>query len=183
MRGKPCGRPNARPRMAGPDDPKSWWCAMDGSQDRFRLNHAHRRSRPMNTALPRLSLSHFIHPRHTMTKLGNAQDRAMELIGELGTGLRKAVPGKAMQWVETGAALGAMRTGTKIAGTFVRRNPVLAGAAIAGAGLLWLVARQRAKKQAAGEPIEGTATRVEAKRGNGSARARRQRASTTKNAE
>ena len=118
-----------------------------------------------------------------MTKLGNAQDRAMELIGELGTGLRKAVPGKAMQWVETGAALGAMRTGTKIAGTFVRRNPVLAGAAIAGVGLLWLVARQRAKKQAAGEPIEGTATRVEAKRGNGSARARRQRASTTKNAD
>ena len=111
-----------------------------------------------------------------MSKLGTAQDRALELIGELGTGIRKAVPGKAMQWVETGAALGAMRTGTKIAGTFVRRNPVLAGVAIAGAGLLWFAARQRAKKQAVGAPIEGSATRVEAKRGNGAPRARRQRA-------
>lgn len=118
-----------------------------------------------------------------MSKLGNAQDRALELIGELGTGIRKAVPGKAMQWVETGAALGAVRTGTRIAGKFVRRNPVLAGAALAGAGLLWLAARQHAKKQAAGQPIEGSATRVEAKRGNGSTRARRQRASTAKAAE
>ena len=42
-----------------------------------------------------------------MSKLGNAQDRALELIGEIGDGLRKAVPGKAMQWVETGAAIGA----------------------------------------------------------------------------
>lgn len=112
-----------------------------------------------------------------MSKLGNAQDRALELIGELGTGIRKAVPGKAMQWVETGAAIGALRTGTRIAGKFVRRNPVLAGAAIAGAGLLWLAARQHAKKkQAAGEPIEGSATRVEAKRGNGSTRRQRTKA-------
>lgn len=113
-----------------------------------------------------------------MNKLGTAQDRAMELIGELGDGIRKAVPGKAMQWVETGAALGAIRTGTRIAGKIVRRNPVLAGAALAGAGLIWFAARQRARKQAAGEPIEGTATRVEAKRGNGASRTRRQRAST-----
>ena len=118
-----------------------------------------------------------------MSKLGNAQDRALELIGELGTGIRKAVPDKAMQWVETGAAIGALRTGTRIAGKFVRRNPVLAGAAIAGAGLLWLAARQHAKKQAAGEPIEGSATRVEAKRGNGSTRTRRKRAESTAAAE
>ena len=118
-----------------------------------------------------------------MSKLGNAQDRALELIGELGTGIRKAVPGKAMQWVETGAALGAVRTGTRIAGKFVRRNPVLAGAALAGAGLLWLAARQHAKKQAAGQPIEGSATRVEAKRGNGATRTRRQRATATKSAD
>ena len=49
-------------------------------------------------------------------------------------------------------------------------NPVLAGAAVVGAGLLWYAARQREKKQAAGQPIEGSATRVEAKRGNGSRR-------------
>ena len=77
-----------------------------------------------------------------MSKLGNAQDRAIELFGEIGDGIRKAVPGKAMQWVETGAALGALRTGGKIATRFVRRNPVLAGVAVAGAGLLWLAARR-----------------------------------------
>ncbi len=99
-----------------------------------------------------------------MSKLDNVQDRTLELIGELGNGLRKAVPGRAMQWVETGAALGAIRTGGKLASKFVRRNPVLAGAAIAGAGLLWLAARRRAKRAEQG-PIEGAATRIEAKRG------------------
>lgn len=97
-----------------------------------------------------------------MSKLDKAQDRAMELIGEIGDGIRKAVPGRAMQWVETGAAIGAIRTGGKVASKFVRRNPVLATAAIAGAGLLWLAARHRAKRAAEG-PIEGTSTRIEAK--------------------
>ena len=113
-----------------------------------------------------------------MSKLGNAQDRALELIGEIGQGIRKAMPGKAMNWVETGAALGAMRTGSRVATRFVRRNPVLAGAAIVGGGLLWLAARNRAKKQAADAPIEGTATRVEAKRG-GATRTRRRTRKTT----
>lgn len=98
-----------------------------------------------------------------MSKLDNVQDRALELIGEIGGGLRKAVPGRALQWVETGAALGAIRTGGRVASKLVRRNPVLATAAIAGAGLIWLAARQRAKRAAEG-PIEGTATRIEAKR-------------------
>lgn len=114
-----------------------------------------------------------------MGTLGNAQDRALELIGEIGQGFRKALPGKAMNWVETGAALGAMRTGTRVATRFVRRNPVLAGAAVVGGGLLWLAARNRAKKQAADAPIEGTATRVEAKRGNGSRRRARKASSTS----
>ena len=93
-----------------------------------------------------------------MNKLGNAQDRAMALIGELGDGLRKAVPGKAMQWVETGAALGALRTGGRVALKVARRNPVLAGA-----GLLWYAARKRAKA-AEQAPIEGSAKRVEARK-------------------
>ncbi|MDI1252286.1 hypothetical protein [Thermomonas sp.] len=97
-----------------------------------------------------------------MSKLDNVQDRALELIGEIGDGIRKAVPGRAMQWVETGAAIGAIRTGGKVASKFVRRNPVLAGAAIAGAGLLWLAARHRAKRAEQG-PIDGTATRIDAK--------------------
>ena len=109
-----------------------------------------------------------------MSKLGNAQDRAIELFGEIGDGIRKAVPGKAMQWVETGAALGALKTGGKVASKFVRRNPVLAGVAIAGAGLLWYAARKRAK-QAENGPIEGTATRVDATVGSAKPRAARKR--------
>ena len=112
-----------------------------------------------------------------MSKLDTAQDRALELIGEISEGIRKAVPDKAMQWVQTGAALGVIRTGGKAATTFVRRNPLLAGAAVAGAGLLWLASRQRAKRLAKDAPIEGSATRVEAKRGNG---ARRRSRRTTK---
>ncbi len=115
-----------------------------------------------------------------MSKLGNAQDRAIELFGEIGDGIRKAVPGKAMQWVETGAALGALRTGGKIATRFVRRNPVLAGVAVAGAGLLWLAARQRAK-QAENGPIEGSATRIDAKPGTAQPRAARKRRTPANN--
>lgn len=110
-----------------------------------------------------------------MNKLGNAQDRALELISEIGNGIRKAVPGKAMQWVETGAAIGAVKTGARVATTLARRNPVLATAAIAGAGLLWYAARRKAKQAESG-PIEGTATRVEAKTGSsGAPRATRKR--------
>jgi hypothetical protein len=96
-----------------------------------------------------------------MNKLDNAKDRAMELLGDIGDGLRKAVPNKAVQWVETGAALGALRTGGKLATRIARRNPVLAGVAIAGAGLLWYAARKRAKA-AAQAPIEGSSQRIEA---------------------
>ena len=115
-----------------------------------------------------------------MNKLDKAQDRAMMLIGELGDGLRKRVPDKALQWVETGAALGALRTGGKVATRLVRRNPVLAGAAVVGAGLLWYAAKRRAR-QAEDGPIEGSATRVDGKRGNngsgtGKARSRRRKA-------
>ena len=113
-----------------------------------------------------------------MSKLDNVQDRTLVLIGEIGDGIRKAIPGRAMKWVETGAALGVMRTGGKVASRFVRRNRVVAGAGIAGAGLLWLAARQRAKRAEQG-PIEGTATRIEAKRGARKASPSRKREDST----
>ena len=112
-----------------------------------------------------------------MSKIDHAQDRALQLIGEFGDGLRKRVPDKALQWVETGAAIGAVKTGAKVATKFVRRNPVLAGAAVVGAGLLWYAARRRAK-QAENGAIEGSATRVDAKSGNGRTRTRKRRAQT-----
>ena len=113
-----------------------------------------------------------------MDKLDKAQDRALELLGEIGDGLRKAVPGKAIQWVETGAAIGVVKTGARVATKFVRRNPILATAAIAGAVLLWYAARRRARQAEAG-PIEGSATRVEATAGSGAPRAPRKRRTET----
>lgn len=96
-----------------------------------------------------------------MRKSRQPQDRALELLADVGEGLRRKLPDKAAQWVETGAALGALRVGTKVAGKFVRRNPVLVGVAVAGAGLLWLAARQQARRK---EAIEGEARQVRALR-------------------
>ncbi|WP_374248397.1 hypothetical protein [Thermomonas sp.] len=96
-----------------------------------------------------------------MSKLDRAQDRAMELLAEVGDGLRRKMPDKALTWVETGAALGALRASSKVAGNFVRRNPVLVGAAVVGVGLLWLAARQRKQQQAS---IEGQARQLRALR-------------------
>ena len=108
-----------------------------------------------------------------MSKLNDLPGRALELATQVGETLRDRVPDKAIKWVETGAALGVLKTGTRVATKFVRRNPVVAVAAAAGAGLLWYAARRRAKQAQEG-PIEGSATRIEAKRANG-ARVRKTR--------
>ena len=107
-----------------------------------------------------------------MSMMNDLPGRALELATQVGETIRDRVPDKAIKWVETGAALGALKTGTRVATKFVRRNPVIAVAAAAGAGLLWYAARRRAKQAQEG-PIEGSATRIEAKRANGTARKRR----------
>ncbi len=71
---------------------------------------------------------------------------------------------KPLGWIETGAALAAARTGTRIATRFVRRNPAVAVAAVAGAGLLYLAARHRAKKREAEEAADTRTRRVSARR-------------------
>lgn len=96
---------------------------------------------------------------------GQASEMASHMASKLGGSLKGAsLPDKAMKWIETGAAVGAMRTGTRVATRFVRRNPAVAAAAVAGAGLLWYAARQRQKKLEADAPIEGSAKRIQAKR-------------------
>lgn len=100
-----------------------------------------------------------------MSKLNSLPERALELVGTVGDGIRQAVPNSAIKWVETGAALAALKTGTRVATRFVKRNPAIAVAAAAGAGLLWYVARRKAKQaQHNGGAIEGASTRVDAKR-------------------
>ncbi|WP_066093084.1 hypothetical protein [Xanthomonas massiliensis] len=106
-----------------------------------------------------------------------ALERALDLAGQAGDGLRNAghhLRGDAhtaVDWVKTGAALGAVKTGGKVATRFVRRNPAVAiAAAVAGAGLIaYAVYRKRQKARQA--PIEGSAQRLESHAGNADARA------------
>ncbi|HEX2595351.1 MAG TPA: hypothetical protein VHL61_02695 [Luteimonas sp.] len=102
-------------------------------------------------------------------------ERAMELASRVGDGIRDAVPDRAVRWVETGAALGALKSGSRVATKFARRNPTLLVAAAAGAGLLWYAARRRARNLdgAGNEAIEGSSRRIEARRETTSAARRR----------
>lgn len=101
-----------------------------------------------------------------MSTLNTLPERAMAIASQVGDGIKAAVPDRAIKWIETGAALGALKTGSRIATRLVRRNPAIAVAAAAGAGLLWYAARQRAK-QAEHGAIDGQSTRIQAKRENG----------------
>jgi hypothetical protein len=109
-----------------------------------------------------------------MNRLDLLPDRALQLASELGDNLKHMVPAGAGKWLDAGVKLGAVKAGTRVAARIVRRNPAAFAAAAAGAGLLWLVARQRAKRaengnRAGNGAIEGQSRRVEAKRGNGKA--------------
>ena len=98
-----------------------------------------------------------------MSRFDSFTDRAMDLANSAGDSLRHAVPRGAAGWLETGAKLGALKGGARVASAFVRRNPAVAVATIAGAGLLWYAARRKAR-QAREAPIEGSAKRIEAQR-------------------
>ena len=115
-----------------------------------------------------------------MNQFANLPERALHVAGQVGDGIRNAVPRKALQWVETGAALTALKTGGRVATRLVKRNPAIAVAAVAGAGLLWLAARRRAKRneEASGSEGRKTTRRVEARRVE-SRRTPRKRASTS----
>ena len=114
-----------------------------------------------------------------MTKLTSIPERALDLaslVGDnlrnVGDNLRHSVPSmtqSAGEWLQTGVKLGALKSGARVAGGFVRRNPVLVAAAVAGAGLLWYAAKRRAQRVAEQDEhaIEGASRRVEARRGTG----------------
>lgn len=113
-----------------------------------------------------------------------ALERAMDLASSAGDGLRHAgsnlrhqVAPHAVDWIKTGAAMGAVKTGGKVATRFARRNPVVTvAAAAAGVGLIaYALYRKKKKANANGVTVDGEAQRLE--RGNANARraARRQR--------
>lgn len=92
-----------------------------------------------------------------MSRFDRLPDRALELANTVGDRLRdampadvgdrvrRALPSRAGGLLEAGVALGAVKTGSRVATRFVRRNPAIAVAAIAGAGLLWYAAHRRAQ--------------------------------------
>ncbi len=122
-----------------------------------------------------------------MSKLTIITDRALELAGQAGTGLRHAGASLrgaghgAEQWLKAGAALGAARTGAKVASTVVRRNPVAvaAAAAVVGAGVLAYVIYRKRRERAQGEPIEGESRKVTARRAPARSRSRSTRSTST----
>ncbi|MEN4903648.1 hypothetical protein [Luteimonas sp. TWI1416] len=104
-----------------------------------------------------------------MSKFEALSDKAVSLVGQAGDSLRHAIPGTAEKWLKTGLTVGAARTGAKVAGGFLRRNPAIVAASAIGLGLVWVAARQYRKKQANGT-IQGNSRRIEA--GNAAARKR-----------
>ena len=109
-----------------------------------------------------------------MSRFDRISDRALDFAGgvgdrvrhaiptDMGDRLRGALPSRAGGLLETGVALGAMRSGAKVAGGFARRHPAVLAATVAGAGLLWYAAQRRKKQQARhGSTYEGSARRLD----------------------
>lgn len=97
-----------------------------------------------------------------MSKFTVITDKALDLVGQAGSSFKHVVP-SASKLLQTGVALGAVKTGGRVALSFVRRNPLVAFAAALGVGAV-AYAASRKRKQEAGAPIEGRSRRVEAKR-------------------
>ena len=100
-----------------------------------------------------------------MNRLDSLYDGARGLTTVVSSNLKHA--GK---WLDAGAKMGALKSGARVATVFAKRHPVLLAATAAGAGLLWYAAHRRAKRAENGDgneyaAIEGTARRVDAKRG------------------
>ena len=101
-----------------------------------------------------------------------ALERALDLAHTAGDGLKSAGGNlrhfgpQATDWIKTGAALGAVKTGGKVATKLVRKNPaVTIAAAAVGVGLLGyaLYRKQQKKKAANGQIVDGHAERIAAR--------------------
>ena len=113
-----------------------------------------------------------------MSKFEELSDKAMSLVGQAGDSLRHAIPATAENWLKTGVAVGAARTGAKVGVGFLRRNPAIVAASAIGVGLVWVAARQYRKKKA-NETIEGNSRRIEASNSAARKRATRSKRGTS----
>lgn len=114
-----------------------------------------------------------------MNKLDLLPERALDLASQAGDALRTLGP-KASTLLSTGAKLGALKSGARVGLMVVKRNPVIAVATLAGAGLIWYAAKRRAARAQDGEgqTIEGSSRRIDARKGDGTAKRATRRAST-----
>jgi len=112
-----------------------------------------------------------------VSRLDSYTGKVMDLVGQVGDNIRDALPDTAGKWLQTGAALGVAKTGSKAVGGFIRRNPAVAVAAAIGAGVVWYAVHRQRKKQLAerGQVIEGKSRRVEARKAAAKAPASRTR--------
>ncbi|WP_205289361.1 hypothetical protein [Lysobacter sp. TY2-98] len=118
-----------------------------------------------------------------MSTLDRLPSRMLDLASQAGDHLSHLGP-RASEWLDAGAKLGALKTASKVGVKVVRRNPVIFGAALAGAGLLWYAARRRAKRaeNGNGDAIEGRSRRIETRSGDedSTPRTRTQRRTSTR---
>ena len=96
--------------------------------------------------------------------LESLPERTLSLVGQVGDGMKHMVA-SGDRWLDAGAKIGALKTGSNIALKFVRRHPAATVATVAGAGLLWYLARRRAQQAENGDASGDGARRVEARRG------------------
>ncbi|MGH8031244.1 MAG: hypothetical protein ACREO8_02490 [Luteimonas sp.] len=115
-----------------------------------------------------------------MSRFDTIAGRVIEIAGDLGDRLKDRVPDRALQWIETGAALGVLKSSGRIATRIARRNPAVAAAtaAVTVAGVLVYLVRRHQNKTANGGAIEGKATRIEARPGTRRPAAKRARKTT-----
>ena len=99
-----------------------------------------------------------------MSTLDRLPERMLDLATHAGDRIGQLAP-RASEWLDAGAKLGALKGASKVGMKVVRRNPVVFGAALAGAGLLWYAARRRAKR-AENEAIDGRSRRIETRSGD-----------------
>lgn len=121
-----------------------------------------------------------------MFRKASMSDRAVDRAKAVGDSLKVMVP-SAETLLAAGAKLGALKTGARVAGMFVRRHPAVAVATVAGAGLLWYAAKRRSARAERGNTVtgsgattvEGRSTRVEARDGSDTPTTRRTAAAST----
>lgn len=118
-----------------------------------------------------------------MIKLHTLSGRALDLAEQVGDNMKVLVP-RAETLLATGARLGALKSGARVAALFLRRHPAVTVATVAGAGLLWYAAKRRSARaeqgnvEGEGLAIEGRARRVDARTESGGAAAGRRKAAT-----